>query len=165
MSSDPPESPIINLCDEAHKAMRVVGDMPNGIAAINSLSERREKGNALSAPELIDAAEAIRQFLASPNNNAKPGKDVLFEAVRSLVAGPRKLSRRWDKTQLSLVLLRWMQDAICFSNPDLQQHLTIKILSNAKKTKQLKPIKLLPSAATTWLVHLAVVLDSEQSRL
>ena len=118
--------------------MRIIGHVPNGVAAITSLAERRNQGNSLSAVDLIDMAEVIREFLASSNNNAKPGKDTLFEAVRSLVAGPRKLSRRWDKTQLSLVLLRWAQDALSLSSPDLQQHLTVRILSNVKKTKQLK---------------------------
>ena len=111
---------------------------PNGIAAITALAGKRAAGEPLSPTELRDIATVIRSFLASANNKGKPGKDVLFEAVRSLVTGPRKLSRSWDKTQLSLVLLRWTQDALGLPEANMQQHLSIKVMSNKDKSKQLK---------------------------
>ena len=76
MSSDP-ATPV--AADQTPEPMRIIGHIPNGIAAITSLSEKRNKGNALSASELIDMAEVVREFLASSNNNSKPGKDTLFE--------------------------------------------------------------------------------------
>ena len=68
-----------------------VDTIPNGV--INALTSKRAAGEPLSPTELRDIVTVIRTFLASTNNKGKPGKDVLFEAVRSLVTGPRKLSR------------------------------------------------------------------------
>ena len=88
---------------------------------------------------LKNMIETVRAFLVCANNNVKPGKDTLFEAVTSLVKqGSRKLSRAWDKTQFSWVLLRWCQEALRLPNEHLQSELTIDILASRKESKRLQ---------------------------
>ena len=88
---------------------------------------------------LKNMIETVRAFLVCANNNVKPGKDTLFEAVTSLVKqGSRKLSRAWDKTQFSWVLLRWCQEALRLPNEHLQSELTIDILVSRKESKRLQ---------------------------
>ena len=103
-------------------------NVPNGIAAIVALPSLHIAGKTIPRPAVKNMIVAITQFLSCANNNAKPGKDVLFLAVESLIKrDSRKLSRAWDKTQLTSVLLRWSQEALRLTNVHSQSDLTVEV--------------------------------------
>ena len=115
------------------------GNPDEGTTAILHMENRRAAGEPFSRGELLDIVATTRAFLASANNKTGPGKKVLWQAVRSLLKeDSRALSKAWDKTQLSSVLLRWSQVALGLPSQDLQTQLTVRVLGDRKNPNSLR---------------------------
>ena len=82
------------------------------LSAIDALPEYRESKTPLTGVELKMIAQLLKSYLESPSRRTKPTRPQLSKAVKALLEkGSRPLSQTWNKTQLAVALLHWLEVA------------------------------------------------------
>ena len=103
-----------------------------------ALPDKRKAGVLLSSAELEQVESLLRSFVSSPNPRAAPSKLQLHAAVSSLLhSSSAKLSQKWNKTQLSTVLHRWVAEALELDDQSLQPALVLEIRTSKKGKNKL----------------------------
>lgn len=108
-----------------------------GVHAIKRLPISRRSGLVTPPPSLRDLLRLIEAYLASPSHHAPPTKVFLHSAVQSLLHAGTRLSTQWGKTQLSLVLKKWILSALRLDNYNAQPALLVQVKRNPKNAKLL----------------------------
>ena len=112
----------------AHNPLQVLADLP----------AHRASDRIISPNKIAGILALIEQFEQSPNNKSPPGKELLFNAVKSLLhADSRALSLKWSKQQLASVLKSWLTHAMELTPPSSQRDLYVELLVDASCPKQL----------------------------
>ena len=78
----------------------------------------------------------LQQYLESAKTTTPPSKDLLRQAVLSLIQEGTALSHRWDKTQLALIVQKWALSALRLSPRHVQTKLFVQakmVVENRKK--------------------------------
>ena len=123
--------PITPVTEE-EKRRKVV----RGLQVIRDLPIARSGGLILGVRELDALVFAVRQYLASDNKATPPTKDFLRAAVLSLLQEGVSLSKRWDKTQLALIVQKWALSAIQLSPRHAQANLFVQTTLAVEKRKK-----------------------------
>ena len=91
------------------------------LSAIDALPENRESKKPLTGVELKMIAQLLKTYLESPSRRTKPTRPQLSKAVKALLEkGSRPLSQTWNKTQLAVALLHWLDIAVKLAKPTEQ---------------------------------------------
>ena len=83
-----------------------------GVNALRDLPKLREEGVIASPAQLRAILSIVKAYLASPNRAAPPSRDVIRDAVQSLLPRGERLARKWRKEQLATVLTKWAISAL-----------------------------------------------------
>ena len=105
----------------------------DAVSILLALPDKRNDNVSLTSAELEQVEGLLRSFISSPNQRAAPSKVQLHGAVASLLhPSAGKLSQKWNKTQLSTVLHRWVAEAIELKDPALQPSLFVEVKTTKK---------------------------------
>ena len=83
-----------------------------GRDAIACLPELRRVGKVVNPAQPKAILDLVNAYIAAPTSKAPPSKDLLSEAVQSLLPAGNHLARKWRKEQLATVLLKWTVQAL-----------------------------------------------------
>ena len=98
-----------------------------GIHAVRRLPIVRSTGGPMSPTHLRDLLHIVKAYLDAPTTTHPPTKRLLAAAVQSLLEKGKSLSAKWDKTQLCLVLKKWILSALRLSPFSAQPSLLVRV--------------------------------------
>ena len=108
-----------------------------GVNALSALPKQREEGTLVSTEQLKAIMHLICAYLQSPNRAAPPSRDVMRDAIQSLLPPGERLARRWRKQQLGQVLLKWVVHAMRIRPPHAQKDLRVRVSVSDANPKEI----------------------------
>ena len=99
-----------------------------GMNFIRALPDVRSYGRKTdhSKKDLKAAVEVLQSYLDSAKTSTPPSKKLLHMAAKSLMQEGAVLSKKWDKTQLALVIQKWALTALRLEKPGMQYSLFVQ---------------------------------------
>ena len=122
--------------------------LAEGEAALSDLPLLRSEGKVASPGQLKAVLDVVGAYLAAPTSYAKPSKDLLSDAVQSLLPRGQRLARKWKKEQLALVLTKWSVQALRLQPFRAQNDLLVSVSVSDRDPKKMKHKCYLEDAGT-----------------
>ena len=113
-----------------------------GNHALSELPRLRSEGALVSPPLLKAILDITKAYLESPNRAAPPTRDVLRDAVQSLLPRGERLARKWRKQQLATVLVKWAVQALRLRPFDAQLDLRVRVSVSDTNPKEMSHLQL-----------------------
>ena len=110
--------------------------MIRGNQALRDLPIARSGGLILGVRELDALIVAMQNYIDSPKNTTPPSKDLLRAGARSLMQEGTSLSKRWDKSQLALVVQKWALSALQIRPLHTQANLFVQATIGVENRKK-----------------------------
>jgi hypothetical protein len=98
-----------------------------GREAIACLPALRRVGDAANPAQLKSILDLVGAYIAAPTTKAPPSKELLSEAVQSLLPAGKRLARKWRKEQLATVLMKWTVQALRLRPFSQQKFLLVQV--------------------------------------
>ena len=108
-----------------------------GVNALSVLPKLREEGTLVSPAQLKAIMHITCAYLESPNRAAPPSRDVMRDAIQSLLPVGERLARKWRKQQLTQVLLKWVVHAMRLRPPHAQKDLRVRVSVSDANPKEI----------------------------
>ena len=108
-----------------------------GVNALTLLPKLREEGALVSPDQLKAIMHLLCAYLQSPNRAAPPSRDVMRDAIQSLLPTGGRLARKWRKQQLGQVLLKWVVYALRIRPPHAQRDLRVRVEVSGTNPKEI----------------------------
>ena len=110
----------------------------DGVAALSELPLLRDDDKVASPGQLKAIIGVVGNYLDSSSTKTPPSKEELSEAVQSLLPKGEKLTRKWNKEQLTLVLTKWAVQAIRLQPSRAQKDLFVSVCVSDRDPKKMK---------------------------
>ena len=104
------------------------------MAVFTAFPEKRKLKEPMSPTELQKIENVLKAYMRNPSVRALPNKAQLSAVTSSLFKeGARKLSPKWNKTQLGAAILHWLVVAkdLRESKEQMQTHLEVSVHKGA----------------------------------
>ena len=108
-----------------------------GREAIACLPALRRVGDAANPAQLKAILDLVGAYIAAPTTKAPPSKELLSEAVQSLLPAGKRLARKWRKEQLATVLMKWTVQALRLRPFSQQKFLLVQVRVSDANPKQM----------------------------
>ena len=110
----------------------------HALAVLTSFPLRRPQGKPIPVRHLEFTERLLRDYVNKPTRKAPPSKELLFEAVKSLLDPDcPPLAVRWNKEQLAMVLLEWIATVMSKDLSD-QPNFFVRVHSKKGSSKDME---------------------------
>ena len=104
--------------------------------ALLSIAGKRKANKSIPLPDLMLSRKLLNHYLQSPSRLTQPSKDQMHETVTSLLPkGAKPLSKRWNKSQLAVAILHWVDYVIELGEDGDQVKSALEVYTTKDKPK------------------------------